>query len=189
MTLTKTDPALATRLRSADPASVSTWWAGLGDEERGSLVTGLPALIGNLEGIPYTARDKANRRWLEQQLTEARENMEAAEQPPGVWMMMTGGEGAGVRLAISAGEARERLDGLEGILAALKTEPGHADRFLISLTADRPPLAAVSIGDLDSAEIATWAVPGMGSSAAGLADWARTAQTVQEIQMLRRGFG
>lgn len=182
LTLTKTDPALANRLRSADPASVSTWWAGLSDEERGSLVTGLPAIIGNLEGVPYAARDKANRIWLNQQLAEARENMKAAEQPPGVWMMMTGGEGAGVRLAISAGEARERLDGLEGILAALKTSSGHADRFLISLTADRPPLAAVSVGDLDSAEIATWAVPGMGASAAGLADWARTAQTVQEIQ-------
>lgn len=40
----------------------------------------------------------------------------------------------------------------------------------------------MSIGDLDDADNVTWAVPGMGSSAATLPDWARSAQTVQDKQ-------
>jgi len=56
------------------------------------------------------------------------------------------------------------------------------NRFLIALTADVPPLAAVSIGDLDTAENVTWAVPGMGSSAATMAAWAQAAQNVYNQQ-------
>ncbi|WP_306852127.1 alpha/beta hydrolase [Microbacterium sp. zg.Y909] len=51
-------------------------------------------------------------------------------------------------------------------------------------TDDSPPLAAVSVGDLDSADVATWAVPGMGSSAAGLPAWANTAMKLVQAQGL-----
>lgn len=59
---------------------------------------------------------------------------------------------------------------------------GGESRFLVSLTDDRPPLAAVAIGDLDAADNVTWAVPGMGSSSAELPRWARSSNYLQQAQ-------
>ena len=42
-------------------ADVTTWWAGLGVDERGRLESAAPAVVGNLEGVPYDVRDRANR--------------------------------------------------------------------------------------------------------------------------------
>ncbi|MGN8050637.1 alpha/beta hydrolase [Curtobacterium sp. 22159] len=42
-------------------AEVAAWWRGLGDEERQTLATVAPSIVGNLEGVPYRVRDRANR--------------------------------------------------------------------------------------------------------------------------------
>lgn len=42
-------------------ATVAAWWAGLGDDERDALVTDAPSVVGNLDGVPYAVRDRANR--------------------------------------------------------------------------------------------------------------------------------
>lgn len=42
-------------------AEVTTWWAGLGAEDRQRLETFAPAVVGNLDGVPYAVRDRANR--------------------------------------------------------------------------------------------------------------------------------
>jgi len=52
----------------------------------------------------------------------------------------------------------------------------------MSLTADSPPLAAVSIGNLDTADDITYAVPGMGTTTEGMGDWVRTAQNIATLQ-------
>ena len=163
LVLARTNPDLLNKLKASDPAAVRDWWGGLGEDDQTALIVAMPGLIGNLEGGRYRDRDTANRIWLNQQLGEARANLEERGTRAGGW-------------------DRERLLGLQGILEAATTSEGHASRFLISLTDDRPPLAAVSIGDLDDADNVTWAVPGMGSSAATLPDWARSAQTVQDKQ-------
>ena len=163
LVLARTNPDLLNKLKASDPAAVRDWWGGLGEDDQTALIVAMPGLIGNLEGVRYRDRDTANRIWLNQQLGEARANLEERGTRAGGW-------------------DRERLLGLQGILEAATTSEGHASRFLISLTDDRPPLAAVSIGDLDDADNVTWAVPGMGSSAATLPDWARSAQTVQDKQ-------
>ncbi|WP_454130902.1 alpha/beta hydrolase [Microbacterium lacticum] len=163
LVLARTNPDLLNKLKASDPAAVRDWWGGLGEDDQTALIVAMPGLIGNLEGVRYRDRDTANRIWLNQQLGEARANLEERGTRAGGW-------------------DRERLLGLQGILEAATTSEGHASRFLVSLTDDRPPLAAVSIGDLDDADNVTWAVPGMGSSAATLPDWARSAQTVQDKQ-------
>jgi hypothetical protein len=42
-------------------AEVATWWAGLGAEDRQRLETFAPSVVGNLDGVPYAVRDRANR--------------------------------------------------------------------------------------------------------------------------------
>jgi hypothetical protein len=56
-----------------DPPSasdVTTWWAGLGDDERSLLENAAPSVVGNLEGVPYDVRDRANRAVLEAGLAD-----------------------------------------------------------------------------------------------------------------------
>lgn len=50
--------------KSTDPAAVNDWWKGLSKEEQEEYLVLHPAEIGNLEGIPATVRDRANRNYL-----------------------------------------------------------------------------------------------------------------------------
>ncbi|MGY1632593.1 alpha/beta hydrolase [Geodermatophilus sp. SYSU D01186] len=47
--------------RAAAPAAVAGWWAALSVAARTSAIHGHPERIGNLEGLPAWARDRANR--------------------------------------------------------------------------------------------------------------------------------
>ncbi|WP_097180637.1 alpha/beta hydrolase [Curtobacterium sp. 314Chir4.1] len=42
-------------------AEVTTWWAGLDAQARQRLETFAPSVVGNLDGVPYAVRDRANR--------------------------------------------------------------------------------------------------------------------------------
>ncbi|WP_144710812.1 alpha/beta hydrolase [Curtobacterium pusillum] len=57
------DPRVVATAQDDPPtaAEVDTWWTGLDDDERRTLVTFAPSVVGNLEGVPYAVRDRANR--------------------------------------------------------------------------------------------------------------------------------
>ncbi|OCB52241.1 hypothetical protein A5722_28650 [Mycobacterium vulneris] len=57
------------------------WWAGLSDEQRDALVQTYPRQIGNAEGIPPTARDKANRLSIERARNFVQGKISRGEQP------------------------------------------------------------------------------------------------------------
>jgi hypothetical protein len=66
--LLATHPDLVKQALGADPAAVQTWWAGLatpGSTElsaaQQALISGAPAIIGTLNGLPALARVAANR--------------------------------------------------------------------------------------------------------------------------------
>lgn len=86
------------------------------------------------------------------------------------------------RTVLAARLRRRNLDPVEKAALRNIRDALRRNRFLIALTADVPPLAAVSIGDLDSAENVTWAVPGMGSSSATMTGWADAAQNIHDEQ-------
>lgn len=46
---------------AADPDAVHRWWQGLTEAERQAVMAELPALVGNLAGVPVRDRDAANR--------------------------------------------------------------------------------------------------------------------------------
>lgn len=142
----------------ATPVEVAETWAGLGltkgdEADLQALPLEVLAMLGNLEGIPYWARDTANHEVLDDRL--ARKNLDPDER-----------------------------EALKSIRASL-----GENRFLISLTGDVPPLAAVSIGDLDTATNVTWAVPGMASSTKTMTGWVQAAQNVADEQFKVDGPG
>ncbi|GLZ56122.1 alpha/beta hydrolase [Actinomycetospora sp. NBRC 106378] len=145
------------------PAVVAHWWAGLSEQERESLVVGRPELVGGLDGLPASARDRANRARLAttRDATEA----ELAELTRAREAVRGAGELQDVETRLAAVRAR-----LGRILAV---DAAAADRTLLALdpTSGR---AAIGIGDVDGARHVGVFVPGFTARAEDLP--ARTAE-------------
>ncbi|MDQ1215479.1 alpha/beta hydrolase [Microbacterium arborescens] len=173
-TLFHLHPELATQVQqnAGSAHDVAAWWAALSAVQRQNLVLGAPDLIGNLEGVTYRARDFANRIVLDRRIAEEEARQKQLIAPPG------GFTPTAPDVVVVSGD----LIALRNIRDSLESPAGGGPRFLVSLTADSPPLAAVSIGDLDSADNVTYAVPGMGTTTAGMRDWAQAAQNIADAQ-------
>ncbi|MGO2140422.1 MAG: alpha/beta hydrolase [Leucobacter sp.] len=166
-------PVLQRRLEFMDPVAIYEWWQGMNPPEgtkdpfsaqQKLLLEGFAVLFGNLEGLPYGARDYANRVALKAAIKEA--TAEIAR------LKAVGSDVAVLETQLAA---------LENIEAALDPADGGAARFLISLTQDQPPLAAVSIGNLDTATSVAYAIPGMGTDTTGMKGWTSAAQNLHSL--------
>ena len=74
-------PDLVTRLSQIAPSEVAPWWRELSASQQDALIATAPGVIGNLGGVAYAARDRANRIVLAQALKEARNSpLDDAEQ-------------------------------------------------------------------------------------------------------------
>lgn len=172
-------PELAGLIAMASPAAASAWWSALGSGARSSLISFAPDVIGNLEGLSYNTRNEANRIWLDRQIEQARAQVLATELNVPRW----DDQGGVANYNDSVADAKSQLAALENIKDALTSSGGvGAQRFLISLTNDVPPLAAVAVGDPDAADNITVAVPGMGATTADMTGWTRSAADLQAAQ-------
>lgn len=133
-----------------DPAMVSARWAALPAASQERLISQVPWVIGNLAGLPFAVRDRANRRLIEYYAVHHD------------------------RLS------PESLAALRDLTAQLAREEHPAEGEaapqiqVVSLDLDsRVPMLVVAFGDLDTARHATWLVPGMQSDASTALDgWA-----------------
>ncbi|KZX22760.1 alpha/beta hydrolase [Rathayibacter tanaceti] len=181
-------PELQEQLLALDSAGVNRWWHGL-DAEPGALsrrqsvlLDACPSFFGTLEGIPYGARDRANRvslsGWIDA-LTAERDaalfREEELEDRPEATTL----EIAAAAFAITA--ANERLRPLLSIQGSLTPVPGSSARLLCSLTADSPPSASVSIGDLDTATTVVYTVAGAGTTTDDMESWTTAARRVADL--------
>lgn len=147
-------PGLADELAELGAPAIARWWATLSNAQRSALTGRIPEVIGNLEGIPYADRDRANVSRLRALHEEAR----AAVADAAVH---------GTPLAVQ--QARDRLAALEFLHNRYSHGRGPRllpPEFLIALDVSRPgaPLGSISVGPLDTATTANWLVPGMNSS-------------------------
>lgn len=148
--------------------STATWWAGLGDERRALLAQAAPGVVGNLEGVPYSVRDTANRQFLRHATVAV-----SARLGSGV------GEPDDARRLAMLQQVRATLDG------ATHDVPfaGTADRHLVALDTALPGRAAVTVGDLDTADDVSVLVPGMLFTVSDqLVDWTNTAGALHDEQ-------
>jgi hypothetical protein len=156
---------------SPRPSSVASWWSQLAPATRENLVAGAPGVLGNLEGVPYTVRDEANRTVLDQRMSA---DAQALKGSPG--------RGEGLLLA-------SELNTLRQVDLALKAPAGGPRRYLLSLDPTSAGRAAIAVGDVSTAKYVGFLVPGMYFSVREqIVDWTRTAANVQrtETEWLQR---
>jgi len=121
--------------------ATNAWWRGLAPEARGILISTIPAVVGNLEGIPYRDRDAANRITLTSTIARLTDGSSS------------GGLDGDARQLVMLQQVRIALDrGREG---------DDARRSLLSLDTVFPGKAAVAVGNVDTADNVTMMVPGM----------------------------
>lgn len=128
----------------ADEATaVRAWWSTVPTAQRTVLLSAVPSIIGNLEGVPYSQRNLANRITLSRTIDDL-------EQNPGGTVV--GAPTQGQRLAMLQQVQQSLIPGYDG---------NDTARSLVSLDTVYPGRAAVAIGDLDTAKNVSLMVPGM----------------------------
>ncbi len=148
------------------PADITQWWARASSAVQDKLIAVTPELVGNLDGIPFAARDQANRI----QLTAT---IEALER------QLSSGVGRGMNV-----EVTNHLHMLGQIDKALDSRAGDPERTLVSLDTDAPGRAAIVVGDLATADYVSYLIPGMFFTIDGqVDDWADTATTLFHDQL------
>ncbi|GAA4670488.1 alpha/beta hydrolase [Frondihabitans cladoniiphilus] len=132
---------------------VSAWWARLPLERRTVLTGALPGVVGNLEGLPYSARDLANRVTLTTTIAQVQSDLDSDER--------AGARSSGRKA--NAGDDTRRLTMLQQISEALRpgSEGDTSPRSLLSLDTVFPGRAAVAVGDVDTAQSVSYMIPGM----------------------------
>ncbi|MET7358033.1 alpha/beta hydrolase [Streptomyces sp. NPDC005562] len=149
---------LADHVLDKSPTERKEWWNHLSKEERREYIASFPDVIGNLDGIPATARDEANR----------------ANLP----LVIASLEGQ------TADGAQDKLAGLKGIQTKLSHD-SHPPMYLLGFGTDGKGRAIVSYGNPDAARNVSSYVPGLGTALDG--DFAddtvrRAYQTAKDAQ-------
>jgi hypothetical protein len=134
--------------RGTPPEDVLNWWNGLSAQQREALLFNDAGVIGALDGIPATVRDRANRSLLPG-LTEQIARLDAK-----IPKTSTDQE----QLA----SLREKLAGLEGISNRLNrpVDGSHPQAFLLKIGTEGTGRAIVAIGNPDTADNVSTYVPG-----------------------------
>lgn len=145
------NPALLQRFWDTppDPEAVAGWWNGLTPRVRATLLRGAPGLLGNLPGIPYRDRDKANRI----SYGNAKKDPDLTDDQRAVLAKMK-------KALVAPG------NGVPVQLVAFN--------FFTS-----PPMVAVGYGDLDACENTSWCASGMDFGAKDALDsWSDAAKNL-----------
>jgi WXG100 family type VII secretion target len=171
------DPFVGVRLARADARRVAEWCGSLGDGERAAFVAAIPMVIGNLDGVSYRDRGRANQRTLDVELPRSRDRFAALAAKSGRDQALSAAEQAEYTALT------ERIGALEAIRRTLTSSWRSAPLTVVALTLGRPPLAAVAVGDMDTASRVTVDVPGMGATvASGLRSWTGGALNLYNAQ-------
>jgi hypothetical protein len=168
-------PGEAQRLLDHPPSTddVKAWWTGLDADDRTALVTGLSTVVGNLGGVLYADRGRANQHTLDTELPKAQARYRELSGKVFRNDELTPAERA------EYARLSEIVGSLEALDKTLLAGTASAPRTIVSLTLGHPPLAAVAIGDLDTATNVTVNVPGMGNTVAeSMQGWAGGAENL-----------
>ncbi|MER5318450.1 alpha/beta hydrolase [Streptosporangium roseum] len=184
-------------------ARLNAWWRHLETAAQDRLIATSPDLVGGLNGLPATVRDRANRRYLagrktaitaelerlRRMSTDAEAMVKKPEQalpgrPTGPWLMIPVELEGLYRSSRKVDEAvRELGPEMRQITAvenglALGGRNGRPPALLLQLELGGPGRTAISFGDPDEADNLVTYVPGTGTTLEGFTGDANRAAVV-----------
>ncbi|MET4782615.1 alpha/beta hydrolase [Glaciihabitans sp. UYNi722] len=166
-TFVKNSPEAVGAMMVSPPKAtlVTSWWSGLSSARQKTLLNAAPEYVGNLDGVPFEVRDKANRLYLRQSIATLQASIDS-----------------GVGRAQIVGK-KHHLDILTQIERTLKTTAKEPKRQLVTFDPAHEGRAAVAVGDLATADYVSYLVPGMFFTVQGqMYDWTVIAQDLQQEQ-------
>ena len=152
---------------------VSRLWNLIDPDKQKALIQAAPHVIGNLEGIPYDVRGRANTVDLKQTMASITKTLKTEH-------------GRAERVAL-----QRQLDTLHNVSTALSKHEG-VKRTLVTLDPSADAKAAIVVGDVRTAKYVSVLVPGMYMSVGEQIEaWAKVAQEQYDLQtgFLRRVLG
>lgn len=180
------------------PSEVTSWWSTLDDPMRDALRSASPSLVGNLDGIPFSLRDVANRTLLadtmkQLQATIAEESGRTVVENAKVQLRML------QSIADALGPQPAASAGTQPAAASAGTQPAASagqpaastrpNRTLLTLDVTGQGKAAIVVGDLNTATYVSYLVPGMFFTIENqMGDWANAASNLydEELSWLAR---
>lgn len=165
---------LESLLRQAPAAAdVGRVWKLIDPAKQNVLINAAPHVVGNLEGVPYEVRGRANAIDLKQTIA-------------GVTKTLKTEHGRAERVAL-----QRQLQTLDNVKKALSKQDG-VKRTLVSLDPSADAKASIVVGDLSTAAYVSVLVPGMYMSVGEQIEaWGKVAQEQYDLQTstLRRILG
>ncbi|MFF2951916.1 alpha/beta hydrolase [Kitasatospora sp. NPDC057965] len=156
-----------------DPNSVKQWWNGLTEAQQQKFIEAHPDRIGNLDGIPAVARDRANRITLQQAKQDLQSQLDhLGPEPPA---KIAGASGAVSNPAHDEWERRkallqEQLNGANAIDKRLTTKADERNppSYLLGFDTRGNGHAIVAVNNPDTADNVSTYVPGTGARLGGI---------------------
>ncbi|WP_285117117.1 alpha/beta hydrolase [Leifsonia sp. fls2-241-R2A-40a] len=152
---------------------VSRLWNLIDPDKQQMLIQAAPHVVGNLEGVPYDVRGRANSLDLKQTIASVTKTVKSAH-------------GRAQRVAL-----QRQLQTLNNVGKALSKHDG-VTRTLVALDPSADAKASIVVGDLRTASYVSVLVPGMYMSVGEqIESWAKVAQEQYDLQTgtLRRILG
>ncbi|MEV6974647.1 alpha/beta hydrolase [Kitasatospora sp. NPDC093806] len=151
-----------------DPNNVKQWWNGLTEDQRQKFIDAHPDRIGNLDGIPATDRDRANRITLQQAKQDLQVQLDhLGPEPPA---KIAGMSGAVSNPAHDDWERRkilleEQIKGVNAIDKRLttKVDQNNPPTYLLGFDTKGLGHAIVAVNNPDTADNVSTYVPGTGA--------------------------
>ena len=160
--------SVSTLLASPPPAhDVTLWWQALDFDAKLALRNATPQLVGNLDGIPFSIRDSANRTVLTSTMTSLKQTI-ANESG---------------RTVVE--NAKQQLHMLQSISDSLgEIQDSTTPRTLMTLDVTGQGRAAIVLGDLRTADYVSYLVPGMFFTIENqMGDWVDAASRLHDEEL------
>ena len=141
------------------PVFNTAWWNDLTPQQREWVESSHPEWVGNLDGVPASARDEANRKQLPGEIVKLQAEVDRLQKQKDSEL----GHGAFTNTDSDLWYAQRRLEGAKAVEKALRDNPG-TKLMVFDPEHGQRGLAAIATGDPDTADHISVTTPGVNSS-------------------------
>lgn len=155
---------------SAGPEAMNSWWNGLSEAEQDAVIAAYPDQLGSADGLPASARDRANRLLLESDLADLEMKERDGTLAPEEWQLLAN--------ARATQQALKTAD--DYVVPGTDEQPGGTLWLYDPTAFGGDGRVAIAVGDLDTADDVSIQVPGIKTEMEDAPNYAQQAANLYE---------